>query len=165
MIAILWHQYRKYDLNPILANVWNPCMGWGGGQIDPPPSVSEVWRLNVTCFTFLNSSRALSKESAKIFAHLQKLGSLFAKKAYIAKKCLKFFFSKYDLLYIFFDIAIQNMQKYLQNIKQPRKYSRNQKYAFPLHWSMLQKIVQNYVNFLIKLCIFYFLMLLAFKQI
>ena len=45
----------------------------------------------VTCYTFLKSYRALSKESAKVFKHLQKLGALFAKKAYKAKKCSTFF--------------------------------------------------------------------------
>ena len=91
-----------------LVSLLRPYLSW---RSEIP--VSEVRRSNVTFYTFFKSSRALSKESAKIFAHLQKL------EAYIAKKCSKFFFFFKIWLVIHFlqALAIQNMQNYLQNIK------------------------------------------------
>ena len=59
---------------------------------------------NTTCYIFLESGYAPRKESAKKFAHLQKL------------------YTFYEL-----DIANENVQKYLQNIQGPQKYSRNPK--------------------------------------
>ena len=136
-------------INPILANVWNPCMGWGrgGGVKLTPHSIFEIWRSNVTCYTFLERSRSLSKESAILFAHLQKLGALFAKKTYKAKKCSIFFKIRlviHFLKAIVIDIFCYTLSfRICKNIcKISNNLGNNQekkKYAFLLHWSVLQK--------------------------
>ena len=121
-------RYFKSILTLSLLGYLKTRICWGGVKLTPP-SKSHVWCPNMTNDTSLESSRPLLLESAK---NLQICKNwIFYRKIQLFSKnvCKKNWSKKWKIIHFWkaLDHAISNMQKFLQNFKQPDFYLRKTK--------------------------------------